>query len=112
MTKEYTGPWCDNKPCNGGQAWQTDDSAIIDPDAMFCCVECADEWVEEYRFKMVFDTVLEELQDRIFSDIKYTCDCCTRGFDYPNIFGLCQCWCNKCGREQRDCKYTCCLIKG
>ena len=51
-----------------------------------------------------WETRIKKLVD---GDIKYTCDCCTRGFEYPNIFGLCACWCNNCGRKQKDCKYTC-----
>jgi hypothetical protein len=36
---------CDNGTCNGGRAWTTDESCERDSSRMFCCGECADEWV-------------------------------------------------------------------
>jgi len=36
---------CDNGTCNGGRAFQTDKSYKKDASKMFCCGECADEWV-------------------------------------------------------------------
>jgi len=36
---------CDNGTCNGGRAWTTDESCERDSSKMFCCGECADEWV-------------------------------------------------------------------
>jgi hypothetical protein len=35
---------CDNTPCNGGRAFQTENSAIIDKSKMFCSYLCAVEW--------------------------------------------------------------------
>ena len=40
---------CGNAPCNGGRAWQTEESADIDSEMLFCCAECADEWAYEAR---------------------------------------------------------------
>jgi len=36
---------CDNGTCNGGRAWTTDESCERDSSKMFCCGDCADEWV-------------------------------------------------------------------
>ena len=36
-----------------------------------------------------------------------TCDCCMKGFDKANKFGLCQCWCSNCDKQLSDCKYKC-----
>ena len=38
---------CDNGTCNGGRAWTTDESCERDSSKMFCCGECADEWVSK-----------------------------------------------------------------
>lgn len=35
------------------------------------------------------------------------CDCCVKGWNRANKFGLCSCICSKCKNLLRDCKYTC-----
>ena len=40
---------CDNVPCIGGRAWQTDASVRIDRTRLFCCAECADEWARNHQ---------------------------------------------------------------
>jgi hypothetical protein len=40
---------CGNAPCNGGRAWQTEASADIDSEMLFCCAECANEWAYKAR---------------------------------------------------------------
>lgn len=35
------------------------------------------------------------------------CDTCCRGYDKPNRFGLCLCWCSKCYNLSSDCRYSC-----
>jgi hypothetical protein len=42
---------CDNGTCNGGRAWTTDESCERDSSKMFCCGECADEWVSKKAYK-------------------------------------------------------------
>jgi len=36
-----------------------------------------------------------------------SCDCCAMGWNTPNEFGLCKCWCSKCEKPLSDCQYTC-----
>ena len=43
-------------------------------------------------------------EEESFNDM---CDCCVKGWDTSNEFGRCECWCYKCDRFLRDCKYTC-----
>ena len=38
---------CELQNCNGGRGWNTEESILIDKNALFCCGECADIWVEE-----------------------------------------------------------------
>ena len=37
------------------------------------------------------------------------CDCCCKSWNYcnPNEWGVCDCWCSKCGGDLKDCRYTC-----
>ena len=39
------------------------------------------------------------------------CDCCVKGWDKPNEWGRCKCWCNKCNCYLRTCKYKCLDVK-
>ena len=50
-----------------------------------------------------FKDMLEELVNYFIP----SCDCCCKGWGIENEFGLCQCWCNNCGREMSDCQYKC-----
>ena len=42
---------CDNKSCESAEeAWcNAFMGHLIDPDAMFCCFECADTWTEDFE---------------------------------------------------------------
>ncbi len=44
-------------------------------------------------------------------DTNDSCDCCSKGWDTPNEFGLCHCWCYKCWRSSSTCRYSCEKIK-
>lgn len=35
------------------------------------------------------------------------CDCCLKGWDKCNKYGMCDCWCSKCGKLLKECKYKC-----
>lgn len=40
-------------------------------------------------------------------DYENSCDCCCKGWNIPNEFGLCQCWCSNCKKPLEECRYTC-----
>ena len=36
-----------------------------------------------------------------------SCDCCLKGWNKQNKYGICNCWCSFCDILLRDCKYKC-----
>ena len=38
-----------------------------------------------------------------------SCDCCIKGWDIANEFGLCVCCCFRCNSLLKDCRYKCLL---
>lgn len=40
-------------------------------------------------------------------DESNTCDCCMRGWNTPNDYGLCTCVCGLCSEPYRLCRGTC-----
>lgn len=43
---------------------------------------------------------------------KNKCDCCMKSWiESTNSLNLCKCWCYKCDRLLRECKYSCYDVK-
>ena len=54
---------------------------------------------EEINFK--------DMLDELINYFIPSCDCCCKGWGIENEVGLCQCWCDNCGRDLGDCQYNC-----
>lgn len=78
-----------------------------------CCLQCYDPktsfndvaWLCTPCQKVIDDEIdnYTDEEDN-YSD---TCDCCVMGWNEPNEYGLCNCWCSRCDELLRDCKYKC-----
>ena len=69
----------------------------------YCCPICKrdiTDWLKTH-----YDS---DDEDDVDDDM---CDCCVKGWDKPNEWGRCKCWCNKCNCYLRTCKYKCLDVK-
>ena len=54
--------FCDRAGCRGGRAWTTDASVSVDPNKLFCCAECADEWARDQTTTTTTTTTTETFE--------------------------------------------------
>lgn len=86
-----------------------DDEEEEDEEKKVRCPLCREDWTDwiESNYCSDDETDEDESEDEDNHDYENSCDCCVKGWDIPNEFGLCSCWCSNCKKPLAKCRYTC-----
>jgi hypothetical protein len=63
------------------------------------------EYDDDVKLKAIHNK--EKVNIEIPEYVEASCDVCVKGWNYENEFGLCDCECDNCGYEMRECQYKC-----